>query len=640
MIDPLRFAELKAGGRLPSPSGSVLRLIELLSREDVALPEIVTALQPDPALTGRILKLVNSAAFARPRPAVAISSDVLMALGLPTLRQLVLIFSLVDGQRGGPCASFDYPAFWSRAMARGAAAQTFGSATRLAPAAELFTLGLVADIGRLALATFEPVRYSALIDKADAAAAGSAGTAALRAEEQKTFGFDHDELTEAMLRDWGFPRLFLDTVLLSARDDPSVQPEPTPPVRLMRLTSLMWLSRAFAGLVNLDDAPRKAALDALLPCAEGLNLTPQTFLALADESLQRWREWGQLLGVPTLSLTPFTEIEIADLAAEEIKAADGHTALRVLVVDDDAAMRKLLGNLLAKVGYVVESAVDGLHGFEVASTFHPDIVVTDLSMPRADGLELVRRLRQGERGQALYLVILTAADTEDILAATFAAGADDYVTKPLKPRTLLARLSAGARIVRLQRELAMRNLALAAALRQAEKAAMTDMLTGLPNRRYVIERLTQECAAAERSERSLSVLMLDVDHFKQVNDIHGHDVGDAVLQEIAWRIEKAKRRSDVVARFGGEEFLILTVDTPLEQAARLAERLRAAVGDTPITVGGLALPVTVSIGVAEKIVDCHNIDVVIKTADDALYRAKATGRNRVEAAMPVAAGAA
>ncbi len=617
MLDAIRFAELKATGRLPSPSGPAMKLIELLGRDDVALPEIVRLVQQDPALTGRILKLANSAAFARPRPAVAISTDILMMIGLPTLRQLVLAFALIDGHHGGPCRAFDYSGFWSRAVARGAAAQTLGCGLRLAPPAELFTLGLVAETGKLALASIEPARFAEVLAKV------GADEAALAEAERAAFGFDHQELSIALLRDWGFPALFLDAVRLGLGPE---EPPGADNPRLLKLALLLRLADALSRLIEQPDATRQAQIETLQRLARRLEMTPQDFLTLADESLKAWQEWGTLLGVPTLTLTPFSVLEMV------IPAGDGaeKEPLRVLVVDDDAALRRLLDHLLGKAGYEVHTASDGAAGFRQALAWRPDIVITDILMPNKDGIRLTHKLRASELGSALYIIVLTILDDEDKLAEAFAAGADDYIPKPVKPRELLARLSAGSRIVRLQKELARRNLELTAALRRAELNALTDSLTGLPNRRYIVERMAQECAAAERSDRRLSLLMLDIDHFKRINDTHGHAVGDAVLQEIARRIEATKRLSDVAARFGGEEFVVLAIDTPLDPAIRLAERLRAAISDLTFAIGDLQLTVTVSIGVAEKAVDCNNLDSLVKAADAALYQAKNKGRNRVE----------
>lgn len=625
MLDPLRFAELRANSRLPSPSHAALELIDLLRRDDVSLGEICRTLQMDPAMVGRVLKFANSAVFARPRPAMALTPDVLMTLGLPIVRQLALVFSLIDNQRGGSCKVFDYGGFWSRSLAMAAAAQLVGSASRVAPAAEMFTLGLTCDIGRLALAAIEPERYAGVLQKV-----GAGETAALAAAECAAFGFDHAELSVALLADWGFPRMFQEAVRYS--EQPEAQ-EALPDSRPARLTLVLRLARLLSGSYFLPDENRAQDLHRFVAQAGALGIEAQTSITIADESLRAWREWGELLSVRTFPLVPFSVLEIArDTGATSGTASDasGDAARpRILVVDDDATLRRLLERLLTATGYEVRTAGDGTHAVEAALAWHPEIVITDLMMPRRDGYALLRDLRASEAGRQLYLVVLTSIVDDARLAEAFALGADDYLTKPLQPKVLLARLSAGVRVVRLQQGLARRNLELAAALRRAEEAALTDTLTGLPNRRYAVEQLSRECAAAERGDRPLSVLMLDIDHFKRINDAHGHAVGDAVLVEIARRLNKTSRTSDVACRFGGEEFLIIAVDTPLADTTRLAERIRVAIAAHPVSAGNLSIPVTASIGVAEKNMTCTDLDVLLKAADDALYRAKAEGRDRV-----------
>ncbi|AVZ78158.1 hypothetical protein C3497_00760 [Zoogloeaceae bacteirum Par-f-2] len=616
-LAPLRFAELKAGGRLPSPSGPALRLIELLARDTTALSEIVREVQQDPALTGRILKLANASAFARPRPAVAITVDVLMTIGLPALRQWVLACALIDGYRSGLCKALDYPAFWSRAIARGAAAQTLGAALRLAPPAELYTLGLVADVGLLGLASIEPERFGPIL----------AQTGPTRAErlaaEQDAFGFDERGLAIALLRDWGFPALFVEAVERALY--PPAEPTAVAP-RAQRLAWLLALADRLAALIDLDDPARRAHLQPLLDEARRLDLDAQRFLALADDSLTAWREWSAVFALPTYTLTPFSTLAMTT----EEPPQSGQRPLRVLVVDDDSALRRLLEHQLGKAGYQVRTAADGRQGLHEALAWRPDILLTDLLMPHQDGFELIRKLRASELGQSLYCIVLSVVDDEGPMSEAFALGADDYLAKPLKPRTLLARLDAGARIVRLQKTLAERNLALNQALRQVEAQASTDALTGLPNRRYIEARLAQECAAAARSGRALSWLLLDIDHLRRVNDTYGQAVGDAVLVEVARRIQHTKRRSDVAARLGGGSFAIIAVDTPPPAARQLAERLRRAVAAADVAVGGKNIPVTVSIGLAGYTAGGGTIDALRQAAEDALERAKAQGCNRVD----------
>ncbi|MCX7898273.1 MAG: diguanylate cyclase, partial [Rhodocyclaceae bacterium] len=307
--------------------------------------------------------------------------------------------------------------------------------------------------------------------------------------------------------------------------------------------------------------------------------------------------------------------------------------MRVLVVEDDAATRRLLTGVLGNAGFEVRDAANGEEGLALAQAWLPEIVVTDLLMPGLSGLELIRALRENEEGRHFYIVVITVLDAADKLIEAFSLGADDYVVKPLDARVLLARLQAGVRVTKLRQELIERNVQLAEALRRAEEAALTDALTGLPNRRYAMKRLVQECAAAERAERPLSILIADLDHFKEVNDRYGHDAGDAVLIAAAQRFKDAVRLSDVVCRIGGEEFLVIALDTPLEAAMRLAERMRAHLAGKPILAKEHVISLTLSIGVAEKAMHgCHDVDSLLKAADRALYAAKAAGRDRVCAA--------
>jgi diguanylate cyclase (GGDEF)-like protein len=201
------------------------------------------------------------------------------------------------------------------------------------------------------------------------------------------------------------------------------------------------------------------------------------------------------------------------------------------------------------------------------------------------------------------------------------------------------------RVIRLQEEARrdnenMRRFAaeLAVANRRLQQAALTDPLTGLPNRRYAMDRLDQEWAASSRSNRPLACLMIDFDRFKQINDTHGHDMGDLVLRQASTLLRKEARTEDVICRMGGEEFLVISPDTTLAAALHLGERLRAAIARTGFTSGTVHCSGTISVGAAQRDAGMLSIDELIKAADNALYLAKSTGRDRVAAhqAVPLA----
>ncbi len=632
MLDPNQFIELKASGNLPSPKGAALKVIELCQRDNVTLPEIIQVLQIDPAMVGRILKLANSAAFGRPRPAAALTPDVLMSIGIQSVRQVVLAFSLVSGNREGHCPDFDYELFWSRSAATGVAAQLLGAATRAAPPAELFTVGLLANIGRMALAALHAERYGALITEA-----GGQFAPPLTTLEQKAFGHTHLDVAAAMMRDWGLPKLFTDAVLFHEAPqlaDFGIE------TRSGRLAYCLKLAAQLADLCFLPQQERGPEFFKLLPQAKELGIPDGNLVALGDQMLREWKDWSAMLELGVREVVPFSALEV-EPESQVPSAPETLKHLNILVVDDDPTVCLLLKKLLTAAGHTVHVARDGHEGLGLALQYQPQLVITDLMMARHDGLQLIRNLRQTEFGRSIYIMVLTILDDEDKLAEAFDCGADDYLIKPVESKPLLARLKAGMRMIREQQtlrqeqeELRRRLLELSIANQRAQEAALTDVLTGLYNRRHAMERLTQEWAEAERGHRPLCILALDIDHFKSVNDTHGHDTGDAALRQFAEVLRVYSRTPDVPCRFGGEEFLLIAPDTPLEGALNLAERIRLGIQNKPLVAAGVSLRLTVSIGVAEKSARHANIDQLLKAADEALYHAKQNGRNRTEKARP------
>jgi diguanylate cyclase (GGDEF)-like protein len=310
--------------------------------------------------------------------------------------------------------------------------------------------------------------------------------------------------------------------------------------------------------------------------------------------------------------------------------------MRVLVVEDDRAMRTLLEKMLIAAGHSVFIASNGIEALNMIEKERPQLIVTDWIMPQMNGIELCRELRRNPENRSIYVIIVTIQDSSDKLVEAFEAGADDYLHKPITPKIFFARLRAGQRVVQLQEELAFDreqlmhfSAELAAANDRLQGQALSDALTGLPNRRFAMERLEQEWALTKRGDRTLSCMMIDIDHFKSVNDRFGHQVGDDALKLVADTLRRAARIQDVVCRYGGEEFLVICPDTNAEAAVQCAERLRINV-----TVQGLHLQdggehkMTVSIGVAEKSETINTLEALLIRADSNLYAAKKSGRNR------------
>jgi diguanylate cyclase (GGDEF)-like protein len=297
----------------------------------------------------------------------------------------------------------------------------------------------------------------------------------------------------------------------------------------------------------------------------------------------------------------------------------------VLVADDDAVSRAMLQSCLRKWQYNVIAAKDGLHAWhELQKKSAPNLIILDWMMPGFSGVELCRKIRARKTSRYPYVLLLTSKDAKQDLVEALDAGADDYLIKPFDANELRSRLQVGSRILRLQNEL----------LRKEEDLrfeVLHDRLTGLWSRGAILDSLEREIARGKRSGDSVGVLMIDIDHFKTINDSYGHQVGDAVLKEVGQRLVVGTRSYDWAGRYGGEEFLVLLSPCNADTATICAERLRQAIASEPVRVGNLELAVTVSVGAAVSSRERSLTgDQLIGIADEALYRAKNRGRNLVE----------
>ncbi len=300
--------------------------------------------------------------------------------------------------------------------------------------------------------------------------------------------------------------------------------------------------------------------------------------------------------------------------------------MRILVAEDDAVSRHLLATFLSKWGYRVVVAADGSEAWEkLQREDAPKVAILDWMMPGLDGLELCRKIRERPQDNYIYVLLLTAKGQKEDVVIALDAGADDYLIKPFDPQELRARVRAAGRIVELQQELI-------AARERLRDEATHDALTGLWNRAAILEILHRELARAERQQKTLAVLMVDLDHFKQVNDTYGHLAGDAVLREATRRMRSSVRRYDEIGRYGGEEFIVVAPGCDRPGAMSLAERIRASMSRDAISTFEKAIPVTVSLGLALQPEGNSSAESLVRAADAALYRAKNTGRNRIEVA--------
>ncbi len=297
----------------------------------------------------------------------------------------------------------------------------------------------------------------------------------------------------------------------------------------------------------------------------------------------------------------------------------------IAIVDDDRAIRRLVRLFLGRAGYASFECETGTEARERLPRDAWDLAILDRRLPDMDGVELCQEIKSKPEFRTRYIIMLTGEDEQEDKIEGLESGADDYITKPFQYRELLARIRAGERIVKLQKELLETN-------KRLELLSITDGLTKLHNHRYLQDELARAFEESNRYGRPLSVAMIDLDFFKRVNDTHGHAVGDEVLKCAASLFRESVRSTDLVARYGGEEFAIMMPETELSDAMTFAEKIRSLVEETPMTTQAGPLHVTVSIGLASvPHTRIGSAKELINVADKALYRAKKSGRNQVQA---------
>lgn len=298
--------------------------------------------------------------------------------------------------------------------------------------------------------------------------------------------------------------------------------------------------------------------------------------------------------------------------------------MTILIADDEVVARRLLEGTLVRLGHEVLAVDNGTDATDaLLSADGPRLAILDWMMPGADGLTVCRAVRQRATSY-VYLILLTARNRpEDVLLA-LDAEVDDFLTKPFDLLELRLRLRSAARVLDLQEGL-LRTQG------ELHRLATQDVLTGVPNRRGVLDQLAAELQRAARSKEPVSIALLDLDEFKRVNDTYGHAAGDTMLQQATRRIRSVLRAHDLLGRYGGEEFLLVLPGCDEIAALDVADRVRSSIAGEPVSTGTLALDMTASLGIATTSDRDEGVSELIQRADRALYRAKANGRNCVEA---------
>ncbi|MDP6762577.1 MAG: diguanylate cyclase [Planctomycetota bacterium] len=644
-------------GKLPAPCGAGVRLLELDVAGGASAEDVAEAIEIDALLSRRLVKLVAQTHGAD-EPAVSTVVEAARAVGPDAARCAGIAFSVISASSRGVWRGFDYDRFWSRALARAVACSVISRRAGIGSGAESFVLGALAELGRLALARVHPEAYLELLS-----AHRAAPTRELVKAERARFDIDHTVMAESLLADWGFPPELIRAVgEFEFTDITAGAGALTERAQVLDAADILARVRVHEEDATLESwelsARKVAGLKARLGCDD------QAFTDLCDSIVAGWHAWGEELGMsthPSVELhgrasgnhsrhaaspseeagTPedLRRLESAAVTPRAGRAIEGSGPLQVLVVDDDTTGLHLLEENLKRGGYEVRVAPDGEAALRAVVAAPPQIVVCDWQMPRMNGLELCRALRRMDGGAEIYFVLVTGHDAQATVVEAFDAGVDDYIQKPFDPRVLLARIKGGRRVIELQRQFErdqqtiQRQVAeLQRLTRRLRSAALTDTLTGLPNRRFAMRRLQQAWESSTRTDQPLSIVMVDIDEFKRINDEYGHAAGDIALRQTSEVLRSVLSADEDVCRLSGDELLVICPGSDMAAAARMAEALRRAVGEQAFAWGGETVNVTLSLGVASRCRWMESSDAFLEAADEAAYAAKEGGRNRVSCA--------
>ncbi len=333
------------------------------------------------------------------------------------------------------------------------------------------------------------------------------------------------------------------------------------------------------------------------------------------------REKGFEVGAIEYFIKPFKKGYLSSYVSslfDKLKQTKTHN---ILLVEDSVNVSHIIEYSLGLKGLNVITAENADIALKVIQDTKIHLILCDVNIPGMNGFELCRKIKTDSSGMHIPILILTFRDSIDDVLYGFESGAEDYIVKPFNEDVLYARISVHLRILSLMEELKQKNLDL-------EKLSITDGLTGLYNKRYINERLEIGIKSARRHDYDISCLMCDLDHFKEVNDLYGHQFGDFVLRHFSNILRKCCRETDLIGRYGGEEFIILARHSDGDQALKMAERVRTKIEEYDFNDGKIAVKITVSIGVSSTKGDVNEV-VLVKNADAALYRAKEKGRNCV-----------
>jgi two-component system cell cycle response regulator len=631
-VDPARYHSMKATGKLPSPKGVAFSIIKLLQRDDFRVSDLVQLVQSDPAIAGRLLKFANAAAFGRTRPIVSLQRAI-VALGAFRVRDLVIGLSVMHSHTSGQCSAFDYGSFWGHSLATGIACQELAHFAQIS-SEELFTIGLLARVGELAMASLYPDDYAVVLLRAKETQEELANL------ERERFNMDHRQLGATMLAEWGIPEMLIQAAYHHEQPDVAGFRDGS---RVQTLTHSLNFARSLSEVCMADEESRWSLLPGLLTRAARLGISGDALNDMVDRMVRRWHEWGTMLQVRTQTIPPFAEVLAASPPSRRVSSSNpeqrGKLAaprLQVQLVGIHALELPTLRQQIESLGHLPVLVESNAEALKQALRQPAQIVIADLSLPGLTPSVFCRILRQTPAGKESYALLLASPGNEANIVEAINAGADDVLVKPVNIQTLRVRLNTATRMLLLREEIQRERRGImrstdefAVAHKRLLQDALTDALTQLPNRRHGLDFLASEWAFAQSNGLPMACLLMDIDHFKRINDTYGHAAGDAVLHQLADLLKRASRVEDLVFRYGGEEFAAVLPNASARAAAQIADRIRTVVERYTFLWDQKTIPVTLSVGVANLNGTTKDGQALMQAADAALYEAKRCGRNRV-----------
>jgi diguanylate cyclase (GGDEF)-like protein len=608
-------------GKLPSPSGVALAIMDLWNKDDTTVDQLSRLIQADPALTGRLLKLANSALHGT-RTVVAIP-EAIVRVGLRTVGQIAVSFSLIENSQDGHCSAFDYQRFWSRSLLMAVLCRRLAAETSVTAPEELFACGLLARVGELALATIYPSEFGYLLQLDDGRS--------LAEKTSTRFGCNHCELSYELMTDYRVP----DALAEPARHhEAPLAAGFAAGSRSLKIALLIHLAYLLSDSAIGDADSTRIPLPLPVSLLRTLNFSDGRLQGLFDDCIAEWRDWSSVLNLPAIPEGDFPRLAHDQQTAPRSLESDEVQRCRRAIVLGDAVEISPLIAALEQAGFDARTCADPDSVLSVAVSFQPQLIVLGPRGNPDSTSRLCNLMRSTEWGAAVYIMVIGDATETAQTAHFLASGADSVTSANLRQNDLVAHLSPVHRHLDLQegwhRDRArLRRLAsdLSISQNRFERLSLTDQLTGLPNRRAGLQALDRAWGMSERQGLSLCLTMLDIDHFKRINDEYGHAAGDEALRRVANILQGIVRSEDIVCRLGGEEFLIVCLGYGIRDMLVAAERLRKRIGNEEISVQGGYVKVTSSLGALERTASDASANALLRDVDRAMYVAKNNGRN-------------